>query len=69
MDYFDKILKQTKLTCHIITVNNVRWHILIEELNWETLNKDIDFFEISIQSKSSLRVCYKDNDQLNNLLV
>jgi len=33
MDYFDKILKQMKLTCHIITVNNVRWHILIEELN------------------------------------
>jgi len=40
-----------------------------EGLNFETFDKDMDYFEILIESKTNLRITYKDNDQFDNLLV
>jgi len=36
-----------------------------EGLNWETFDKNTDNFKILIESKTNLKVTYKDNDQFN----
>jgi len=39
-----------------------------DELNWETFDKDNDYFKILIESMTNLRSTYKDRDQFNSLL-
>jgi len=40
-----------------------------EELNWETFDKYINYFEISIEFVTNLRVTYKNRDQFSGLIL